>query len=93
MWDSFSKYQEESLSANFWAITKFGSCRYDQAKFFSGDTLLFGSETKGLPKLVLNQFSRKNKLFIPMNKKTRSLNLSNSVAIVLYSAWAKLNFY
>lgn len=69
-----------------------GSRFYDQARFQAGDVLLFGSETSGLPPEVLNSFSPEHRLRIPMLKTSRSLNLSNAVAIVSYEAWRQSGF-
>ena len=56
------------------------------------DAFLFGNETSGLPSEILNSFTAKNKLRIPMKKQNRSLNLSNAASIVLYEAWRQNNF-
>ena len=79
-------------SKNIYAISKFGKVSYSDNTFSEGDAILFGSETKGLPKDILNGFQEKNKLFIPMIKNSRSLNLSNAVSIVLFEAWKQNNF-
>ena len=60
--------------------------------FKANDAFIFGNETKGLPDIILEQFSNKNKLRIPMLKESRSLNLSNAVSIILYEAWRQNNF-
>lgn len=75
-----------------WAITKFGKKCYVQAKFSKSDALLFGSETSGLPEKIRNEFYQKEQLYLPMQSNSRSLNLSNSVAICLYEAWRHINF-
>ena len=77
---------------SIWAITKFGNKRYDQVKFSNNDALLFGSETSGLPKNIKDEFARSHQLYLPMQNESRSLNLSNSVAICLYEAWRQNNF-
>ena len=82
----------ELKSQNVYVVTKFGSTNFTHVKFSIGDTLIFGSETKGLPNDVLNKFSEGNKLFIPMVKNSRSLNLSNAVSIVIYEAWRQQKF-
>jgi tRNA (cytidine/uridine-2'-O-)-methyltransferase len=53
------------------------------------DILLFGPETRGLPEEIRNQHQT---IRIPMVEQSRSLNLSNSVAIILFEAWRQLNF-
>ena len=84
---------KEMLSdRSIWAITKFGNKRYDQVKFSNNDALLFGSETSGLPKNIKDEFARSHQLYLPMQNESRSLNLSNSVAICLYEAWRQNNF-
>mgnify|MGYP002701236536 CR=1 FL=1 len=69
-----------------YAYTKFSKKTYSQIRFKKDDCFLFGSETNGLPEFILNQIKDINKLRIPMVKKSRSLNLSNAVAIALYEA-------
>ncbi len=58
---------------------------YTDVQFQEGDFLIFGPETRGLPDEILKKYN-KNCTTIPMNKNTRSLNLSNSVAIGAYEA-------
>lgn len=70
-----------------------GACRYDEARFVPGDTLLFGRETTGLPPAVAAQLpSGYQRLRIPMQPSNRSLNLSNAVAVVTYEAWRQNAF-
>jgi tRNA (cytidine/uridine-2'-O-)-methyltransferase len=74
------------------AISTKGKTCYVDAKFAAGDVLLFGPETRGLPKEILEQFTADKILRIPMQPESRSLNLSNAAAIVLYEAWRQLGF-
>ena len=90
--EEFNTCIKKLNSKNIFAISKFGKNLYSDQKFNQGDAILFGSETKGLPKDILNGFQEKNKLFIPMIKNSRSLNLSNAVSIVVYEAWKQNNF-
>ena len=78
--------------ANIYALTKFGKNNLYKKNFKANDAFIFGNETKGLPDIILEQFSNKNKLRIPMLKESRSLNLSNAVSIILYEAWRQNNF-
>ena len=76
-------------SINFneiYAFTKFAKKNFSKVIFKQNDCLLFGSETSGLPDDVIKQIKDTNKLRIPMVAKSRSLNLSNSVAITIYEA-------
>ena len=74
-----------------YAVTKFGSKIYTEVNYDYNIFLLFGSETNGLPQTILSQLENRC-LKIPMINKSRSLNLSNSVAIVVYEAWRQLKF-
>ncbi len=60
--------------------------------FQAGDVLLFGPETRGLPAEILAQFTTDHWLRIPMMATSRSLNLSNAVAIITYEAWRQVGF-
>jgi len=92
LYEDFNTCIKKLNSKNIFAISKFGKNLYSDQTFNQGDAILFGSETKGLPKDILNGFQEKNKLFIPMIKNSRSLNLSNAVSIVVYEAWKQKNF-
>jgi tRNA (cytidine/uridine-2'-O-)-methyltransferase len=74
------------------AVETCGSKYYHQLQFYVNDALLFGSETKGLPLEVLENIQTNQVVKIPMVHGQRSLNLSNSVAIVAYEAWRQCNF-
>ena len=79
-------------SINNFVITKFGIKNYAEVNYLKNDTLIFGSETKGLPKKILDKFPQERKLFIPMIQNSRSLNLSNAVSIVVYNAWKSIKY-
>lgn len=84
--------QENNLLNNLYAFTTKGSRNIYKANFKENDALLFGPETRGLPDNILNSTSSENKLRIPMQENSRSLNLSNSVAIAAFEAWRQLEF-
>jgi len=65
---------------------------YTDATFTPGDALLFGPETRGLPTAVLDSCGPKQTLRLPMHPNSRSLNLSNTVAVAVYEAWRQNNF-
>ena len=65
---------------------------YSSINFAADDVFLFGPESRGLPADLLAQTPESQKITIPMTKNGRSLNLANSVAIVVYEAWRQLNF-
>ncbi len=85
--DFFSKVQPKRI----FALTTKGKTIYSDAKFEDGDTFLFGCETRGLPKEILEMIGE-NCLYLPMQPESRSLNLSNTVAILLYEAWRQIKF-
>lgn len=74
------------------ACTTKGATNYAELSYQPGDTLLFGPETRGLPDSVLNDERVSHRLRIPMIEGSRSLNLSNSVAIIAFEAWRQNNF-
>lgn len=78
--------------ATLYALTTKGSSNYTKAEFKAGDVLLFGPETRGLPNNVLDQLAGFQKLRLPMFADSRSLNLSNTVAITIYEALRQQNF-
>jgi tRNA (cytidine/uridine-2'-O-)-methyltransferase len=74
------------------AVTTRGAQRHDALRYTEGDVLVFGPETSGLPAEVLEEFSAEHRIRVPMQEGSRSLNLSNAVAIVVYEAWRQLGF-
>jgi tRNA (cytidine/uridine-2'-O-)-methyltransferase len=79
-------------AARLFAIETPGQRLYSEVRYREGDALLFGAESRGLPEGVLRRVGADNVLRIPMLAGNRSLNLSNSVAVVLYEAWRQLGF-
>ena len=69
-----------------------GRTRYDRVDYREGDALMFGPETRGLPQPVLDELPPPQRLRLPMRAGQRSLNLSNSVAVLLYEAWRQHDF-
>ena len=61
-------------------------------RFLAGDWLVFGSETSGLPAVLLESFAPANRLRLPMRAGQRSLNLSNAVAVTVFEAWRQQRF-
>lgn len=74
------------------AFTSKGARLITDVTFAEGDFLLFGPETRGLPADVLESLSAVQRVRIPMRPGSRSLNLSNSVAVAVYEAWRQLGF-
>ena len=88
-WD---QWIEANPNVRILAFTTKGSTRYDQIQYTQKDALLFGPETRGLPDIILNALSNDQKAIIPMHSSSRSLNLSNSVAIAVYEALRQSDF-
>lgn len=78
--------------SRIFACTTKGSKPHTEIEYQAGDVLLFGSETAGLPDEVLNSFDSDRRLRIPMKAGSRSMNLSNAVAVVSFEAWRQLDF-
>jgi len=89
---SLQGYIEKVSPNRLFALTTKGANVYSEVAFQTGDALLFGPETRGLPNSFLYQLDPSLKLYLPMKQESRSLNLSNTVAIVLYEAWKQLSF-
>jgi len=74
------------------ALTTKGSTRHTDIAFQPDDVFVFGPETRGLPEEVRNEFTSEHRVRLPMLASSRSLNLSNSAAILLYEAWRQIGF-
>jgi len=74
------------------ALSTHGKTRHDVPAFKENDAFLLGPETRGLPVEVLNALPEGQRLRLPMRAGSRSLNLSNTAAIIVYEAWRQLNF-
>ena len=75
-----------------YALSTRGDTRHDAPAFRAGDAFVFGSETSGLPDAVLEALPPAQRLRLPMQPHSRSLNLSNAVAVVVYEAWRQCAF-
>ena len=84
-YDTLEQLQKEYPDSNFYYLTTKSKNLYTKKNFKNGDFFVFGPETRGLPEQLLND-NPENSITIPMSEGQRSLNLSNSVAIVVYEA-------
>ena len=89
---SLEAYLKTAGSRRIFALSTRGTRSYADPHFKPGDTFLFGPETRGLPRDLLEQLPASQRLTIPMRPGGRSLNLSNAVALVVYEAWRQLGF-
>ncbi len=80
--------QPKRLYASTTRATRF----HADVEFTLGDYIIFGAETRGLPDDVHAQIPQEHKIRIPMSEGSRSMNLSNSVAVIVYEAWRQLGF-
>jgi len=78
--------------ARWFAISTRGARRYDAPDYAPGDAFVFGPETRGLPQAMLDARDPKYRVRLPMRTGQRSMNLSNSVAVLLYEAWRQQDF-
>jgi len=90
--ESYEAFLEANAEKTIYALTTKGSSNYSEVKFRPNSILLFGPETRGLPDVVLDSLSSESKLRLPMHPDSRSLNLSNTVAIVTYEALRQNGF-
>lgn len=74
------------------ALSTRGTIRFDQPRYQPGDAFLFGPETRGLPQEVLDALPAGQRLRLPMRPDNRSLNLSNTVAVMVFEAWRQQGF-
>ena len=83
----------ELIQANrVFALSTRSTTRHDVPDYREDDAFLFGPETRGLPTDVLESVPKEQRLRLPMRENSRSLNLSNSAAVVVYEAWRQLGF-
>lgn len=74
------------------AVTTKGSTRYSDVQFKVDDVFVMGPETRGLPLEIIDSFPPEQRLRLPMQPNSRSLNLSNTAAVLVYEAWRQLGF-
>ncbi len=84
--------REALKDSRIFAVETRQSTRYDQARFQPSDAFVFGQETAGLPQSILDEFSPTQRVWLPMRPNNRSLNLSNSVAVMVFEAWRQQDF-
>lgn len=90
--DSLDDFFSETKPRRVFACSTKGSKNFSEAHYKPGDTFIFGPETRGLPVSFLNTLPADSVIRIPMLKGSRSLNLSNAAAIIIYEAWRQNGF-
>jgi len=89
---SLDAFRKDVNPARLWGVSTRGATVYAAARFEAGDAFLFGPETRGLPDAVLGELGEAAVLRLPMASHSRSLNLSNTVAVLVYEAWRQQGF-
>jgi tRNA (cytidine/uridine-2'-O-)-methyltransferase len=92
VYDNLEQCLGSLTQSRVFAVETGAGQRYSDARFRAGDALLFGPETRGLPARVLEGFGGHQRLSVPMIPRSRSLNLSNAVALTVFEAWRQLGF-
>jgi len=92
LYNNFNECLEKLKDNRFFAVSTKAKERFNKFNYVAGDVFVFGPETRGLPDKLLNSPDFEKIIRIPMYKNNRSLNLSNSVAIILYEAWSQTDF-
>ncbi|SFR57269.1 tRNA (cytidine/uridine-2'-O-)-methyltransferase [Marinobacter daqiaonensis] len=88
----YAAFLETEQPQRLFGLTTKGSRPYHEVSYQAGDYLMFGPETRGLPENVREGLAEGHRLRIPMLPHSRSLNLSNSAAVVVYEGWRQLGF-
>ena len=92
IYKSLSYCLRELENPRVFALSTRGRTTHSIPEFAKGDAFLFGPETRGLPQEIIDSLPEKQRLRLPMKSGSRSLNLSNSAAVVIYEAWRQIGF-
>lgn len=92
VYQDWSEFAAQHGGEGMYGISTKGSRNYSEVQYENGDFLVFGPETRGLPDVVRNDLGQEQILRIPMIADSRSLNLANATAVIVYEAWRQLGF-
>jgi tRNA (cytidine/uridine-2'-O-)-methyltransferase len=92
VYSSWTECAEHFKAHRLFAVSTRNTQRYDCVAYAEEDAFLFGPETRGLPTTLLESFAEERRIRVPMLPESRSLNLSNAVAVVVYEAWRQVGF-
>ena len=92
IYENWAGCAEGFNNRRLFAVSTRNTQRYDRITYAPDDAFLFGPETRGLPKDLLESFEEKRRIRLPMRPESRSLNLSNAVAVIVYEAWRQMGF-
>ena len=90
--DDWGACRDALADRRLFAVTTRSERRYDEPRYAPDDVFVFGAETSGLPDGVLSEFATDRRIRLPMRTQSRSLNLSNAAAVVIYEALRQLGF-
>jgi len=88
----YTAFLNAETPQRLFALTTKGTPEHSAVNYQVGDYLLFGPETRGLPAGILDTLPAQQKIRIPMQSNSRSMNLSNAVSVVVYEAWRQLDY-
>ena len=89
---SYEAFYASEQPERLFALTTKGTPAHSEVSYQTGDYLLFGPESRGLPAALLDALPAQQKIRIPMLAQSRSMNLSNAVSVVVYEAWRQLEY-
>jgi len=91
-YESWVDFKDAHPDSRIFGISTKGSVNYSEITYQPNDCLVFGPETRGLPEEIRNELGAQRLLRIPMQPASRSLNLSNAAAVMVYEAWRQQGF-
>lgn len=91
-YSNWNDFINRAQPRRIFALSTKGSTRHSDVSFQPDDYLLFGPESRGLPDFVRASLPPEQVLRIPMQPNSRSMNLSNAVAVMVYEAWRQLEY-
>jgi len=92
VYDNWTECAARFKAHRIFTVSTRNTRRYDRVTYTKGDAFLFGPETSGIPTTLLESFPEERRIRLPMLPESRSLNLSNAVAVVVYEAWRQQDF-
>jgi tRNA (cytidine/uridine-2'-O-)-methyltransferase len=92
VYENWAECAEHFNNRRLFAVSTRNTQRYDRITYAQDDAFLFGPETRGLPTDLLESLDEERRIRLPMRPKSRSLNLSNAVAVIVYEAWRQIGF-
>ncbi|MGB5306361.1 MAG: tRNA (uridine(34)/cytosine(34)/5-carboxymethylaminomethyluridine(34)-2'-O)-methyltransferase TrmL [Gammaproteobacteria bacterium] len=90
--ESLAEFRGSVSHTRLWGVSTRGACHYARASYQPGDAFVFGPETRGLPADILASIGVDSVVRLPMVAHSRSLNLANCVAVLVYEAWRQQDF-